>query len=75
MPAMTMKSIRNLLPESGFVRVHKSFIIPLARIKSFNHEIVVTDKIQAPVGRTFQKDFIEKMNNLKAPRKSVDGNT
>ena len=70
MPVMTMKSILKLLPESGFVRVHKSFIIPLSRIKSFNHEIVVTDKIQAPVGRTFQKDFLEKMNDLKAQRKT-----
>jgi DNA-binding LytR/AlgR family response regulator len=65
MPVMTLKSILNLLP-SQFIRVHKSFIIPVARIKSFNHETVVTDKIQAPVGRTFQKDFLEKMNQLKA---------
>jgi DNA-binding LytR/AlgR family response regulator len=66
MPAMTMKNILNLLPKSKFVRVHKSLIIPFARIKSFNHAIVVTETIQAPVGRTFQKDFLEKMNTLKA---------
>jgi DNA-binding LytR/AlgR family response regulator len=65
MPVMTLKNMLNLLPESGFVRVHKSFIIPVARIKSFNHEAVVTDRIQAPVGRTFQKDFFERMNRLK----------
>jgi len=64
-PVMTMKNILNQLPESGFVRVHKSFIIPFARIKSFNSETVATDKIQAPVGRTFQKDFLEKMRRLK----------
>jgi DNA-binding LytR/AlgR family response regulator len=66
MPAMTLKNILNLLPQSEFIRVHKSFIIPVARIKSFNHEIVVTDKIQVPIGRTFQKDFFERMNGLKA---------
>ncbi|MDR1403434.1 MAG: LytTR family DNA-binding domain-containing protein [Tannerellaceae bacterium] len=68
MPATTLKSMLSLLPESGFIRVHKSFIIPVARIKSFNHETVVTDRIQAPVGRTFQKDFFERMNILKAER-------
>jgi DNA-binding LytR/AlgR family response regulator len=68
MPVMTLKNMLNLLPESGFVRVHKSFIIPVARIKSYNHETVVTDRIQAPVGRTFQKDFFERMNILKAGR-------
>ncbi|MDR2806204.1 MAG: LytTR family DNA-binding domain-containing protein [Dysgonamonadaceae bacterium] len=66
MPVMTMKSLLNLLPKSKFVRVHKSLIIPFARIKSFNHEFVVTETIQAPVGRTFQKDFLEKMDALKA---------
>jgi len=65
MPVMTMKNILNQLPESGFVRVHKSFIIPFARIKSFNNETVATDKIQVSVGRTFQKDFLEKMRSLK----------
>jgi DNA-binding LytR/AlgR family response regulator len=66
MPAMTMKTVQNLLPQDEFIRVHKSFIIPVAKIKSFNHDTVVTDKIQVPVGRTFLKDFLEKMNILKS---------
>jgi DNA-binding LytR/AlgR family response regulator len=66
MPVMTLKNILNLLPESGFVRVHKSFIIPIAKIKSYTHETIATDRIQAPVGRTFRKDFFERMNTLKA---------
>ncbi|MDR0543272.1 MAG: LytTR family DNA-binding domain-containing protein [Dysgonamonadaceae bacterium] len=65
MPAMTLKNMLNLLPEAGFMRVHKSFIIPVARIKSFNHETVVTEKIQVPIGRTFQKNFLERMKELK----------
>jgi DNA-binding LytR/AlgR family response regulator len=68
MPVMTLKNMLNRLPQSEFVRVHKSFIVPVARIKSFNHETVVTDRIQAPVGRTFQKDFFERMNRLKTGR-------
>jgi len=65
-PVMTLKSMMNLLPKSGFVRVHKSFIIPVVRIKSWNRGIVVTDKIQVPVGRTFRKDFFKMMNILKS---------
>ena len=65
MPVMTLKSMMSLLPKSGFVRVHKSFIIPVARIISWNRGAVVTDKIQVPVGRTFQKDFFKMMNILK----------
>ena len=65
MPVMTLKSMMSLLPKSDFVRVHKSFIIPVARIISWNRGVVVTDKIQVPVGRTFQKDFFKTMNILK----------
>jgi DNA-binding LytR/AlgR family response regulator len=68
MPMMTLKSMLALLPESGFIRVHKSFIIPVARIKSFNRETVMTDSIQVPVGRTFRKDFFEMMNIFKEGR-------
>ncbi|MDR1356419.1 MAG: LytTR family DNA-binding domain-containing protein [Tannerellaceae bacterium] len=67
-PTMTLKSILSLLPEQEFVRVHKSFVIPVARIKSYNREAVVTDSIETPVGRTFRKDFFERMNILKADR-------
>ena len=66
MPVMTLKSMMSMLPKSRFIRIHKSFIIPVARIKSWNRGIVVTDKIQAPVGRTFQKDFFKIMAMLKA---------
>jgi DNA-binding LytR/AlgR family response regulator len=68
MPVITMKSMMFLLPETGFIRVHKSFIVPIARIKSFNHEVVVTDKIKIPVGRTYQKDFLNRMSVLKGIR-------
>ena len=65
MPVMTMKNIMNLLPDSNFVRVHKSFIIPVTRIKSFNYEEVVIEKNHVPVGRTFRKEFLKKMASLK----------
>jgi DNA-binding LytR/AlgR family response regulator len=51
MPVMTMKHIEQLLPKTRFVRVHKSFIIPVDKIKSFNHERVITNGIEVPVGR------------------------
>ncbi|MDR3217400.1 MAG: response regulator transcription factor [Dysgonamonadaceae bacterium] len=65
MPVMTMKHIERLLPEKRFVRVHKSFIIPVAKIKSFNHERVITNGIEVPVGRTYRREFMEKMEGLK----------
>jgi DNA-binding LytR/AlgR family response regulator len=65
MPLMTMKTIQNLLPETEFVRVHKSFIIAVSKINSFNCEQVVTDRKPIPVGRSYRKDFLEQMEALK----------
>jgi DNA-binding LytR/AlgR family response regulator len=61
-PAMSMKNIQSLLSETRFVRIHKSFIIPIDKIKSFNREKVVTEKIQVPIGRVYYREFMEKMN-------------
>ena len=65
MPTMTMKTIRGLLPETGFIRVHKSFIVATGKIKSFNGEQVITDRKQIPVGRNYRKDFLGRMEGLK----------
>jgi DNA-binding LytR/AlgR family response regulator len=62
MPVMTMKTIQNFLPEAEFIRIHKSFIVAVSKIKSFNSEQVVTDRKNIPIGRRYRKDFLEKMN-------------
>ncbi|MDR2057708.1 MAG: LytTR family DNA-binding domain-containing protein [Dysgonamonadaceae bacterium] len=64
MPVMTMKSIQKLLPETRFIRVHNSYIVPIDKIKSFNKGKVMLDKIQIPIGRTYGKTFFKKMNSV-----------
>jgi DNA-binding LytR/AlgR family response regulator len=61
MPVMTLKAIESLLSASGFVRVHKSFVVAVDKIKSFGSEKVVTDRRQIPVGRRYRREFLEKM--------------
>jgi DNA-binding LytR/AlgR family response regulator len=61
MPVMTMKTIQNLLPAEEFIRVHKSFIVAVGKIKSFNSEKIITGRKQIPIGRRFRKDFIDRM--------------
>jgi len=65
MPVMTMKTIQNLLPEAEYVRIHKSFIVAISKIKSFNHEQVITERKKIPIGRRYRKDFMEQMDALK----------
>jgi DNA-binding LytR/AlgR family response regulator len=65
MPVMTMKTIQEILPDTGFLRVHKSFIVSVSKIKSFNSEQVVTDRKTIPVGRRYRKEFMDRMEALK----------
>jgi DNA-binding LytR/AlgR family response regulator len=52
-----MKTIRELLPETGLIRVHKSFIVTVGKIKSFNGEQMIVDRKQILVGRNYRTDF------------------
>ena len=65
MPVITMRTIQYLLPKTDFLRVHKSFIVAVGKIKSFNSEQVVTDWKKIPVGRSYRKDFLDQMEALK----------
>lgn len=60
---MNMKKIIRLLPEDEFMRVHKSFIVPIHKISSFTKKyLILTYKsVEIPVGRSYADDFIKRM--------------
>ena len=64
MPVMTMKKIQSLLPEDEFIRVHKSYIIAVNKIKSFNSEQAITIRKKIPIGRSYRKVFLNHMQSL-----------
>ncbi|KAA2243781.1 response regulator transcription factor [Chitinophaga agrisoli] len=47
------------LPESRFMRVHKSYIIALDRVSGFCNDLVAIDKYSIPVGRSYKQKFME----------------
>ena len=54
-----MKDILKKLPATKFVRVHRSFIVPLGRIESVrNKRIKIEDKI-IPVGDSYAESFLK----------------
>ncbi|MEA5461502.1 LytTR family DNA-binding domain-containing protein [Arcicella sp. LKC2W] len=50
--------IEALLPENLFKRIHRSFIISLEKVESFNAEMVEVNGITIPIGRGY-KEAIE----------------
>ncbi len=61
----TMKNIEEKLPAHLFVRVHKSFIVPLSKINAIeNNRIIIGDK-RIPVGNQYKTRFYEMINRMK----------
>ena len=55
-----MKDLEQNLPEKDFIRIHKSYIVSIKNILSYNKtEVKLTGNIKLPVGRSFKNKFIE----------------
>jgi DNA-binding LytR/AlgR family response regulator len=53
---MTMKAIVEKLPSTDFVRVHRSFIVPIKRVDSIrNKTLQILDK-KIPVGNSYEEE-------------------
>ena len=60
----SMKGISSKLPESDFMRVHRSYIVNLNKIDKIEDNTLVIHGNLVPVGVTFQKDLMARLNTL-----------
>ncbi|MVT10255.1 LytR/AlgR family response regulator transcription factor [Chitinophaga tropicalis] len=51
---MSMKEILNRLPQQKFLRIHRSYIINLSKITSYNSRYIVISGTQLPIGDTYR---------------------
>jgi hypothetical protein len=58
---MTMKKMMELLPESSFHRIHKSYIISLEQLTAFNFEKAWLGNIVLPIGEQFGRQLSSKL--------------
>lgn len=57
---MSTGEIEEMLPAHLFKRIHRSFIIAVSKIDSYNAEMVEVNGVQIPIGRAYQ-DVIDKL--------------
>lgn len=55
----TISSVEAMLGKNKFIRIHRSFIVSLDKIKSFSTEIVTIDKKDLPIGKLYRNGFFE----------------
>jgi DNA-binding LytR/AlgR family response regulator len=55
----SMSSVEAMLPEKEFVRVHRSYIVSLNRIKTFTSELIEIDKTEIPIGKLYRNGVMK----------------
>jgi len=59
--SQTLKSTLEKLPESLFVRVHKSYVVNKSKIEGISGKRLFLNGRSVPIGRAFKKSFLESL--------------
>jgi DNA-binding LytR/AlgR family response regulator len=57
-----ISSLEQMLPKGSFLRIHRSFIVAVNRIDSFNGETIDIAKNELPIGRLFKHEVNHLLN-------------
>ncbi|HOY95501.1 MAG TPA: LytTR family DNA-binding domain-containing protein [Catalimonadaceae bacterium] len=55
---MSMKAMMEMLPAEDFLRVHRSFIIPISKVNSIRNKVIKVGDKEIPIGGTYE-DAVE----------------
>jgi DNA-binding LytR/AlgR family response regulator len=55
----SIKAMHEIFPASHFIRVHKSFIVALDRVKRIEKNRILIDKNQIPIGRNYKEELLK----------------
>jgi len=51
-----LASLEEMLPSDAFLRIHRSYIVSISKIDSFNSDTIEISKKELPIGRLFKHD-------------------
>jgi DNA-binding LytR/AlgR family response regulator len=55
----SISSVEAMLPDKEFIRVHRSYIVSLNKIKSFTNELIGIEKADIPIGKLYRNEVIK----------------
>lgn len=58
-----LASLEEMLPADGFLRIHRSFIVSISKIDSFNADVVEIAKKEIPIGRMYKHNVSRLLNS------------
>ncbi len=59
----TIASVEAMLSESQFIRIHRSYVVSLNKLKSFTAETVEVGNKELPVGKLYRNNFLKLQGN------------
>jgi len=69
-----LSSLEEMLPSDAFLRIHRSYIISISKIDSFNSDTIEIGKKELPIGRLFKHD-VNKLLNASSLRPNANTNS
>ena len=57
----TMNNINSKLPESNFIRIHRSYIVSLNGIASYTNEFIEINNKALPISRSYKETVLQKL--------------
>lgn len=54
----SLKKIMEVLELHGFLRVHRSYIVPINKIRSFSGNVIYIADVEIPISKSFRNDLI-----------------
>lgn len=58
----SISSVEAMLPEKEFIRVHRSYIVSLNKIRSFTTELLEIGKMEIPIGKLYRNEVRKVLN-------------
>lgn len=60
---MTMKAMSEKLPAKDFIRVHRSYIIPMNRVSNVRNKIISLNGEEIPIGASYEDEFFKRFQS------------
>ncbi|MGY6648940.1 LytR/AlgR family response regulator transcription factor [Wenyingzhuangia sp. IMCC45574] len=60
----TISSIKEKLPPNKFLRIHRSYIIPIHKISSYTNEEIIIHNKSFPISRSYKNEILNKLNSF-----------
>jgi two-component system, LytTR family, response regulator len=54
-----MKSITEKLSQQIFIRIHRSFIVPINKVDCLKNKIVIINGVELPIGSSYEPEVMK----------------